>query len=79
MPETPVYLMWQDLRPKVDLRTKIAEACQAYRDRFGVEARAAIVHPDDIPTPFNAADYPVVISLRLQVGRNTVWIGQGDA
>lgn len=79
MSNSPIYLMWRDDRPKVTLATKIAEGCEAYRQRFKAEPRAAIVHPDDLPVPFNAADYPVAITLKLQVGRNVIWLGQDDA
>lgn len=74
----PVYMMWYDDRPKVTLATKIAEACEAYRQRFSVEPLAALINPDDLPQSFNPTDYPVAITIKSAISRNNIWIGQGE-
>lgn len=72
------FLMWYDDRPKASLATKIAEGCAAYEQRFQVKPLAALINPDDLPQPFCASDYPVIITIRTTIRRNTIWIGQGE-
>lgn len=67
------FLMWYDDSPKHTLAQKIAAACEAYQQWFGVAPTLVLVSPDDGPVPPGGL---VTTRQASNIRRNTVWAGQ---
>lgn len=70
-----IFLMWMDDDRKRSLTQKIADACAAYQQRFGIAATVALISPDDGPAPSDAL---VSVQCRANVARNTIWAGRDE-
>lgn len=69
------FLMWYDDKPKTSIDTKIADALQAFRERFHTDASVALISTDEMPA---MAIKGVSIRVMQTVRRNTVWVGMRD-
>jgi hypothetical protein len=72
-PKTPPFLMWYDDNPKLPIANKIEEAIAAYAHRLGVQPSLILVNEAEL-TEFPGVEVRGVTT----VGRNTIWVGQGD-
>ncbi len=71
-----MYLCWYDDNPKHSTPQKVADACAAYRARYGAPPNVALLSRDDYA---DGVDYGVTVKVAGYIRRNNVWVGWENA
>jgi hypothetical protein len=66
-----MYLGWYDDNPKHTTAQKIAEACQAYTERFGVRPNLVLVNRDELCEVAG-----ITVRSEGYIRRNNYWVAR---
>ena len=67
-------MLWFDNEPRIDLKTKIQNAAEYYRDKYGEEANHCFIHPSMLHDK-QPDTSPIVLHLNNAVLPHHFWIG----